>query len=428
MKGKKLLGLLLTVFLVSSLFAGCGKAKNTAADNSNTQDETKLTGDIEMWSTFNDNENKVLKEKIIPAFNVKYPGIKVKVTAMPSGDDYKKQILTAGMTGTTPDLARVDISDVAQYASQGYLLSVEDLSEFSEIKKNTYEGPMSASYYNGHYYGIPLDTNTKIAIYNKKLLSSVGYTEAPKTMEEFENLAVKLKAKGIKGIGIGGVGTWNTLPYYLSLGGKITNNDATKATGFLNSAESVKALEKIVEWNNNGLIANSLLGGEGTWEGFNDEHYAMIDDGPWWYSSNKDQKEVKDNVIFSAMPKGVGGSINLVGGEDTMIFKDSKSPKQAWIFAKFLASDEAQTIFASELGMMPVCKATGEKDVVKNNAVTKVYMEQLNSTWARLPHPKWSDISQVIQDAFETSIRKASTPQKALDDAASKVDLLLLEK
>lgn len=122
---KKVFALILSALIILSIFSGCGKS--TATDNSTnntntTADETKLKGEIEMWSTFTELENKVLTEKVIPAFNQKYPDIKVNVTPMPSGDDYKKKIITAASTGTTPDLARIDITDVAQYANEGFYL------------------------------------------------------------------------------------------------------------------------------------------------------------------------------------------------------------------------------------------------------------------------------------------------------------------
>lgn len=432
MKTKKIMSFILTGIMACSLLSGCGqKSAGVASSESNnvkTEDETKLSGSIEMWSTFTDIENKVIKEKIVPAFNKKYPDIKVRITPMPGGDDYKKQILQAAMSGTTPDLARTDITDVAQYAKEDYLVAVDELPGFNEIKDATFEGPMSTSYYNGHYYGVPLDTNTKIAIYNKKLLEQAGMKEAPKTMDELQQMAEKLKGNKIMGIGIGGIGTWNMAPYFMSLGGKITDEKNTKATGFINSPESIKALEKIVEWNNNGYVAKSILGGEGSWEGFNAAHYAMIDDGPWWFPANKEQKQVKDNVIFAPIPKGEGGGISIVGGEDTIIFKASKNPKQAYAFAKFLASDEAQTIFASELNMMPVCKETAKRSVVTDNAMMKVYVEQLGSAWARTPSPAWADIDKANSEAFEKAVRKKASPQQALDEAAKKIDELLKTK
>lgn len=430
MSSKKILSLLLAMIMMLSLLSGCSKSSPAPAAGTNAPaDETKLKGELEMWSTFNDAENKVLTDKVIPAFNKKYPDIKVNATPMPGGDDYKKKILTAATTGTAPDLARIDITDVAQYAEEGFLATVDDLPGFKEIKDSVFEGPMSTNFYNGKYYGVPLDTNTKVAIFNKRLLAEAGFTEAPKTMDELEQVAVKLKGKGIAAIAIGGVGTWGTPPYFLSLGGRYTNAENTKATGYLNSPESVKALEKIIEWNDKGLVGASLLGGEGTWEGFNNKHYAMLDDGPWWYPANKDQAEVKDNVIFAPIPAGPGGSMSLVGGEDTVIFNDSKNKEQAWAFAKFLASDEAQTIFTEELNMMPVTKATAGKDVVKNNAVLKAYVEQLKlGTWARTPSPKWGDISTVLGEAFEKAIRKTAAPKEALDTAAAKIDELLTRK
>lgn len=390
---------------------------------------TDLKGKIEMWSTFSTEENKVLVDEIVPAFNKAYPGIKVKITAMPGGSDYKKQILQAAMSGTTPDLARTDIVDVAQYASQGYLAEVDQYDGFNDLKPTLFSGPMNTNYYNGHFYGIPLDTNTKVAIFNKTLLAKAGFKDAPKTMAELAQYATKLKADKIAGIGIGGVESWAISPYFLSLGGKFTNETNTKATGYLNSKASILALQKIISWNDSGLIGKSMLGGEGTWEGFNAAHYGMIDDGPWWYSANKDQKLVKDNnVVFATIPKGEGGSFSVVGGEDTIIFKSSKNQQQAFAFAKFLASDTAQTLFAKELNMMPVCKATAAKPLVKNNAIMKIYMDQLDSTWARTPTPKWGDISKVMQMAFEAAVRHKMTAPAALNDAAKKVDALLQQK
>lgn len=429
MKSKGLFASLVAALMITTIFAGCSsKPAATTESNNTVTDLTKLSGQIEMWSTFSDNENKVLKDKIIPAFNKTYPGITVKVTPMPSGDDYKKQILQAAMSGTTPDLARTDITDVALYANQDYLVPLDSMPGFDEVKNNTFEGPMSTNMYNGHYYGIPLDTNTKIAIYNKAMLTKAGLTEAPKTIDELEQYAKACKADKVMAIGIGGTEAWAISPYFLSLGGKFTDNTNTKATGYLNSPESVKALTKIVEWNDAGYVGKSLIGGEGTWEGYNAGHYGMIDDGPWWYGANKDQKLVKDNVVFAPMPKGDGGSVSVVGGEDTIIFKGSKNQQQAYAFAKFLASDEAQTIFATELNMMPVNKTTAKKSVVTDNQMLNVYVNQLGSTWARTPSPKWGDISSAMKDDFEAAIRHKLTPQAALDDAAKKVDALLQQK
>ena len=80
----------------------------------------------------------------------------------------------------------------------------------------------------------------------------------------------------------------------------------TNATGFINSPESIKALETIVSWNADKLLAPPILGGApGTWEGLRGDkgvaaNYMMITDGPWFFSILGDA--VKDTMIPALHP------------------------------------------------------------------------------------------------------------------------------
>lgn len=420
MKFKKILSFLVVGCLATGSLVGCGSGNKEGGKSGDASNGGVVN--LEIWQTFSDVETDVFDNKIIPAFNEKYPDIKIKSTRMPSGSDFNQQLVQAISGGSTPDLARVDITDVAKYAKLGALSSVDDAQGFADIKKELYEGPMSTSLYNGKYYGIPLDTNTKIAIYNKELLNKAGLTEAPKTFDELIKAGEKIKGAETFPLSIQNLQVWAWEPYFLSFGGKYTDDSNTKATGYLNSPESIAALTKISDLYKEGMIGQSVIGGLGTWEGIKGNNYMMIDEGPWWFAANKD---FKDNVVYGPMPTVNGKSVSVVGGEDTVIFNTCKNKDAANKFAQFLASDEAQTIFAEELEMIPVNTKTAEKDIVTGNPLLKTYVDQLNHTWARTPSPNWSEIDTVLQKTFEKVLRGEAEPKEALDEAATQVDALL---
>jgi len=54
-----------------------------------------------------------------------------------------------------------------------------------------------------------------------------------------------------------------------------------------------------------------------------------------------------------------------------------------------------------------------------------VFLEQLETAQARVPHPKWSDMDGAINNAFQRMLRGEQTPQEALDQAAEEINALL---
>ncbi len=54
-----------------------------------------------------------------------------------------------------------------------------------------------------------------------------------------------------------------------------------------------------------------------------------------------------------------------------------------------------------------------------------VFLEQLKTAQARVPHPKWGDMDGAINNAFQRMLRGEQTPQEALDQAAEEINALL---
>ncbi|MFD2615428.1 extracellular solute-binding protein [Paenibacillus gansuensis] len=407
---------------------GNAPANNAQSGNTggNTEPKEKVT--IEYWHTYSDAEEKVLTEKIKPLFEEQNPGIELKLTRMPY-EGLKDQVIAAVAGDAAPDLMRMDIVWVPELASKGALAKVSDKDGFDQIKSSVFEGPLATNNFEGDYYGVPLNTNTKIAIYNKATLAEAGLQEAPKTMDELVKAAETLKAKGKQGIGLSGMHGWGLLPYFWSLGGKLTSDDYTKVDGFMNSPESIKALETMVEWNKKGLVIPALMGGEpGAWDGLKSGQYMMIDDGPWFYSILLGDKENKfnplDNTVRGLIPEGPGGTHSVVGGEDLVIFANSKHPDEAWTFMKWMLTEEPQKIMA-ETGLIPTNKtAAGAIDAAKTPFV-KEFIDQLNTALPRTPIPQWGEMETIFNLALEKSFRGEQKPADALNDAVKQINKLL---
>jgi multiple sugar transport system substrate-binding protein len=422
--------LVLGLSILALVFASaCSSGDSSETGSSSSDDGKKDKVVLEYWHTYSDQEEVLLNEEIKPLFEEQHPNIELKLTRMPY-EGLKQQVIAGVSGGEAPDLMRMDLVWVSEFAEMGALQEISGNEGFEEVKNSVFEGPMATNFFDGKYYGLPVNTNTKVAIYNKQLLEQAGYSEAPKTMEEFKEVAEKAKEIGAKGsIGIGGPLSWNFLPYFWSLGGTFTNEDFTKFDGYLNSPESIAAVEEIVQWHKDGLVAPTILGGEpGSWDGMKNNEYLMIDDGPWFYSILMNEEGSKfdplEGTVRGLIPEGPGGSRSVIGGENLVMFAGSKHPEEAWTFAKWMLTEEPQKIMA-EAGLIPTnMKAANDPTVLENPYIAE-YVKQLETALPRTPLPQWSEIDAIIGLNFEKVIRGEMDVKEAMDDAAQKADALL---
>lgn len=419
-------GWLLLIVLLTLALAACGGNAGSGAGGGGGK-AGKVT--IEFWHTYSDTEEIVLNDEIKPLFEKQHPNIELKLTRMPY--EGLKQQVVAGVAGeAAPDLMRMDIIWVPEFAKMGALLRVDDKIGFDEIRTTVFEGPLATNQFDGKYYGLPLNTNTKIAIYNRHILEDLGLTP-PETMDQLADAARAAKAKGYPGgITIGGTGSWTILPYFWSLGGTLTNGDYTAVEGFLNSPESVRALETILAWHEEGLLSPPILGGEpGTWDGMQNNEYLMIDDGPWFYSilmNSEGEFDALEDTVRALIPAGPGGSVSVVGGENLVIFANSKHPEEAWIFAQWMLTEEPQRIM-SKVGMIPTNSLAANDETVMETPYNKEFIEQLDTALPRTPIPQWGEMESVINLAFEKAVRGELGAKQALDEAAQQIEALLQE-
>lgn len=378
---------------------------------------------VTYWHTMSEPESEQL-EKVIAAFESANPGITVEATKY-AYDDFKSALITSLAGGSGPDTARMDIAWVSQFADDEALLKLDDeMENFDAIAAGTFAGPLSTNYWKDGYYGLPQNTNTQVLLWNREMFEAAGLKAPPATMEEFKAYAKQIADSGddIYGYALGGTYFWAPAPIFYTFGGQVTDPDITTATGYVNGAQSVAAFTMLKEMYDQGSISPNLLGGGiGTSDGLATGIYGMIVDGPWMVSIYEGQFPDFE-VNFELMPTEDGYSSSVVGGEDVVVFYDTDVKDASLKWVEFLMSEEAQLMMA-EVGVIPTLTSlTGDQQLPDYFGV---FMKQLETAQARVPHPAWGDMDGAINNAFQRILNGDHTIQEALDQAAEEINALL---
>lgn len=397
---KKLFALLLVLTMALSAFsAACAQEPVT----------------ITFWHTYGDAETPVIDEVIIPMFEAANPDIKVE--AVRQSGDFNQMLVTALGTGVVPDVARVDITKTSAYAKLGGIVAMDEIEGFDALKDAVLEAPLSTNLWNGHYYGLPLNTNCKAAVVNLNVLKELGFDEPPATMEEFV-AACKEKAPGQYKLNVSGLGDWDLYPYFWLFGGKLTDEGFTTASGYLDSAESVAAINTMLELHEDGVFTiRDVDGTPDAWDGINSE-YAMFFEGPWAPFNEE------AGIVPALIPIWNGKSASVVGGENIVIFSGSQKQDAAFRFVTFMLSEEVQ-LELLKVGVIPTLKSCVDSEAVQADPKWSVYMKQLESAQSRIPTPQASTVEQLWQDAMTEIFIEGADVQSTLTNYAAEIDIEL---
>jgi multiple sugar transport system substrate-binding protein len=384
---------------------------------------------ITFWGAYgnggNSTQQDALNKTLIPAFEKANPGIKVKYVDIPY-DDLLQKLTTSAAGDALPDLVRADLGWVPQFADLGVLVPLSDaMDDFQTLADATYPGSLSTNLYKGKYYGLPLDTNTRVLVTSQAALDAAGMSAPPATFDELKSMAAALKGSGISIFADSKLQAWNISPWIWSGGGAITNDDLTKSTGFLDSPKSVAAVQMLVDFYQEGLIPNLITGNEGatgTSDGLPGGQYATILDGPWmqgvWSGQYPDFKP-----IYAPMPAGPGGSISVVGGEDIVLTASSQHQDAALKFIRFTQSEQFQ-IEMVKTGQMTVIPAFADQQSGISSFYT-TFSDQLKTAKSRLAIPQASKVDVILETELTPAFEGTISVKDALSKAAAQIDELL---
>ncbi|MBA7676613.1 hypothetical protein ES703_84857 [subsurface metagenome] len=392
-----------------------------AEEEAEEEEEVIEPATVTFWHTYTveTREYETLTGTLIPKFQELNPNITVIEQQCPS-EDFHTKLITGVAGGEVPDVARVDIIWVPEFAEMGALAHIDNYDSFNSLASQVFPGPLSSCKWGQNYFGLPLSTNTRVLFWNKEMFDENGIGSPPETLDEFAEAARALTKEGTSwGALYGDTSGWNMLPWIWSGGGNVTDESITTATGYINGENTVNVVQILVDLKLGGNIVDYTTSGVGVQDGYVEKKFAMFLGGPWFYSIIEGAYPDAE-INTTLVPEGPGGSSSVIGGEDLVLFEGSQNKDAAYKFIEFMLSEETQLIMA-ETGQIAVLNSIAESDFIKDHAFYPIYMEQLKTAKARTAHPGWQRMDDAIKLGIEEAMNEVKTVQEALDDVAEQI-------
>lgn len=361
----------LSVLVMVSMLIVLGTA-GLPHKTASAQDQVTL-----MFGSWDDENGNLRHIAAIEDFNAVYPDIKVEILPNPGGDWHSK-VLTWIAAGELPDVYMADSSYIPLYVESGGLEPLQPFIE-GEDGFDPYQVFYPGVYENGFYQGQPYLLNkdySTVAIYaNKKLFDAAGIAlpEEGWTYDDLLDIAMQLTVdangnnaaspdfdpENIVQYGMDHRGGWfrgfQTVIY--SFGSHTISEDGTTFEGYMNSEETIAALQ----WMSDAIhvyhvaptteFMNSLP--SGAMQAFYDGQLAMVFGmGPWFLGQMEEQPDFEYAIL--PMPTGPGGHHGAVCWAGFGLAPNSENKDAAWLFLKALGTEIGQRHYSEHaLSSMP---------------------------------------------------------------------------
>lgn len=432
MRTKRSLIFLLTVAVLVFMLAACGSSEKSGDNSTESQPEEKASEskseEVVTITYARGKDTTPGTQKMLEAFENKYPNIKVNYQEMPSQSDQQHNAFATALSAgdDSVDVYRLDIIWPSEFASAGWILPLDDY--FSEEEREKFlQGPIQGCTYNGSIYAVPLYTDAGVLYYRKDLIPN-----PPETWDELYSIGKKLMDEGKVEYGFvfqanqyEGL-VCNVLEYIHSNGGKVIDGSNV----VLNSENAIEALnifKKMLDIAPEGVT--TYIENDGGVM-FQEGKVAFMRNWPtWWSNLNSDESAVKGKVGVAPIPKGPNGDATgkaTLGGWNLAINKNSKNKDAAWTFIEFMTGEEAQKIQAIEGGNLPVRQNLyKDADVIKANPHFESMYDVLVNALPRPVSPFYPKISESIQINTHKFLMGEIDAKTAVENMAKEIQEIL---
>ncbi|MFH0979587.1 MAG: sugar ABC transporter substrate-binding protein [Candidatus Roizmanbacteria bacterium] len=312
------------IFVIRAIFSSSGGKK-----------ETSLT----YWGLW---EDKEIIQPLIDQYQQKNPNVKISYQKM-SPQSYREKLVVRSKSNQGPDLFRFHNTWIPEIKEVLAPLPSSIMNN-SEFEKTFYKVHQKDLKVDNYYYGLPLEVDGLVLIYNESLLKKAGISTAPSTWDEITDMVPKLTVKDTQGnlitSGIA-MGTTSNIEHFSDIfallliqnGGSLDKLDQPEAAGAL---EIYRKFAEAPQGYWNDEMPNSV-------NAFIQEKVAMIIVPSWEALTIKTANpEIAMKIVpVPAVPGASVVSIASYWVEGVSRF--SKNQIEAWKFLRYLTEKDNLT-------------------------------------------------------------------------------------
>lgn len=429
---KKMLAILLSISMVSSVFIGCNSSSTSSTSDSESTDsdeKTKLT----LWHIQTDTAKDIIHGSV-ERFMDENPQYEVEVVDM-SNDSYKQKLSLAMSSNQTPDVyVQWGGANLATYVEAGQCADITEFMETDNYKDQFIDAAIQQCTYDEKIYAVPVE-NVSVAgiFYNKEVFEKYGLEE-PTTISELEAVCEKLKSEGVTPFALANSTKWTGSMYFMYLatryGGLTPFEDAVSGNGSFENEAFEYAGTKIQEWVNAGYFNEGFNGmdddsGQARQLLYKGEA-AMDLMGSWFTGTvNGENPEFIDKIGFFSFPELEGSTadqklcIGTVGDNLYSVSESCQDKEGAFKLIQSLLDDEAIKERTEYGKIIPI------KEFVAEDDLTKEILEVVNeSTGVQLWYDQSlpAEVAEVHKTTSQEIFGLTMTPQEANQELQKAMD------
>jgi multiple sugar transport system substrate-binding protein len=372
-------------------------------------------------------------KQLLDAFKKEHPTITVKLQNIPAEEATEK--LTAQVAGgNPPDVAYVDASTVANFASRKALVNLDAYISRSDIVKPDSYVPAFKTFttYENSMYGLPFDGESTGLFYRTDLFQAAGITKPPATWPEFEDAARRLTQPAKRQYGVAMFATeaaYYWYPWLWQNGGKLLSDDGKEV---LFADDKAKAAAEyyvnLAKYAPKDYLNSNSYDGR---QAFANGQVGMYVAGSWFAGTLTNEfPAVNGRWATAPLPVGSAGCGTTIAGDALVVFSQSKQSDAAWKLVEFLSKPDnvALWTYKSKGGttLPPITSLLQSPDLVKTKPVLEGFAKAMECGVSNVvANPDWPKIEESLNKELGKAIYGEQTVSAALDGAAAEADKII---
>ena len=376
-----------------------------------------------------------VRKQLVAAFEKANPGITIKLVNAPTNTDTLRSMLTTQISGgaRSPDVYAGDVVWPAQFGEAGLALPLSGRLPSSFWKQFTPELVKSMTY-KGKVMAAPFMSDEAFLYYRKDLLAK-AHLPAPTTWEQLQTEAARLQARHLVKYGyIGQASSYEGLTcdwteLMADAGGQVL--DASQKHAAINSPQSLHALQFMRGLISSGVAPQSMTSFEEPQaeQLFTSGQVAFMRNWEFAYvDANSASSQVAGKVGISTLPSFAGrpGAGNSTfGGWGLYVNPHTKHLGPDLTFIKWMTGAQAQQIIATKAGNIPTNAGVLSSPAVRGSSPVFTIASRYKLVARPATVPNYSQVSQAIYANINAALAGTTSPQAALQTAASQINSAL---